>query len=340
MLPSLAEVPFPSERKMMSVVVEGEEGPVVFSKGAPEVLLERCTRVWSSRGAEPASDEEPDRVLRDNDELAAEGSRVLGLACRKGGGDAAEDIERDLVFLGWAGLVASLAGYLPLTAVQILWINLMPDSGPAVALGVDPSARGLMERPPRRGGILGFQMLARIGTMGLVIAMVVLASFPRTRPVRSGDGADHRVHGPRRPGVPADRRDSPRRGNTSPSQPMAGDGGRCQPHTATRAPLHPAGRAIRRGPARTVAMGHHRRRLGGGVHRGAGSHPAGPSMVRGAVNRGKSEPRQGLHRVIASMSAAAADSSLCARSESAWEAANSSSISGTLGSFGCLRARP
>jgi Ca2+-transporting ATPase len=37
----------------------------------------------------------------------------------------------------------------PLLAVQILWINLLTDTGPALALGVDPMSRALMERPPR-----------------------------------------------------------------------------------------------------------------------------------------------------------------------------------------------
>jgi magnesium-transporting ATPase (P-type) len=64
----------------------GRGGAVRLLQGAPEVLLERCTRVWSGRGAKPASDEERDQVLRLNDELAEEGLRVLGLAYRAGPG--------------------------------------------------------------------------------------------------------------------------------------------------------------------------------------------------------------------------------------------------------------
>ena len=48
-------------------------------------------------------------------------------------------------------LVATLFGYLPVTAVQILWINLVTDSGPAVALASDPAPQGAMREPPRHG---------------------------------------------------------------------------------------------------------------------------------------------------------------------------------------------
>ena len=39
---------------------------------------------------------------------------------------------------------------LPLLATQILWINLVTDSGPALAMGVDPSVEDVMARPPRK----------------------------------------------------------------------------------------------------------------------------------------------------------------------------------------------
>ena len=41
---------------------------------------------------------------------------------------------------------------LPITAIQILWLNLATDGAPALALGVDPPESGLMERPPRKPG--------------------------------------------------------------------------------------------------------------------------------------------------------------------------------------------
>jgi Ca2+-transporting ATPase len=75
-----------------------------------------------------------------------------------------------LVFL------ASLAGYLILPAVQLLWINLLTDGLPALALGADPKSGDVMERPPRKpeSGIIGGQMLGLIGGTGLVTTVVML----------------------------------------------------------------------------------------------------------------------------------------------------------------------
>lgn len=74
-----------------------------------------------------------------------------------------------LVMLG-----ATLLGLpLPLTPLQILWMNLVTDGLPAIALGMDPPSPGLMERPPRRpgegvlGGGLGVQLLGRATAIGL-----------------------------------------------------------------------------------------------------------------------------------------------------------------------------
>ena len=74
-------------------------------------------------------------------------------------------------------LVATIFGYLPVTAVQILWINLVTDSGPAVALATDPSPAGAMREPPRHGAILGRSMAALVGSIGVVKAAILLGTF-------------------------------------------------------------------------------------------------------------------------------------------------------------------
>jgi magnesium-transporting ATPase (P-type) len=87
------------------------------------------------------------------------------------------------VFLGTVGAgaigLAASAGdgiAAPLLATQILWINLVTDSGPALALGIDPATPGLMDRRPRRLSerIIDRRMQAGIGLVGLTMAVATL----------------------------------------------------------------------------------------------------------------------------------------------------------------------
>lgn len=67
----------------------------------------------------------------------------------------------------------------PLLATQILWINLVTDSGPALAMGVDPDDGDLMARPPRdpRKAIIDRRMWYRIGFIGAVMGAVSLVGI-------------------------------------------------------------------------------------------------------------------------------------------------------------------
>jgi magnesium-transporting ATPase (P-type) len=68
---------------------------------------------------------------------------------------------------------------LPLLATQILWINLLTDSGPALAMGVDPETDDVMARKPRllTDRVIDAQMWASVLQTGLVMAVVTLLTI-------------------------------------------------------------------------------------------------------------------------------------------------------------------
>jgi Ca2+-transporting ATPase len=86
-----------------------------------------------------------------------------------------------LVFAAALGLSADHEGALalPLLATQILWINLVTDSGPALALGVDPPAPYLMRRAPRPRdkGVIDREMWIGLFFVGAIMALGTLFVF-------------------------------------------------------------------------------------------------------------------------------------------------------------------
>ncbi len=71
----------------------------------------------------------------------------------------------------------SLFGYIPLTAVQLLWINLLTDGFPALALGSDPSPKNIMKEKPFKKGIITKNVLKNIVSSGIVIGILATILF-------------------------------------------------------------------------------------------------------------------------------------------------------------------
>jgi Ca2+-transporting ATPase len=118
-LPRVGEVPFSSERKRMSVIVEaiatahsGEGGPdryMMFTKGSSELILERCTQIQMGMAMQPITEAQRQQILAQNNYMAGRGLRVLGFACKPlnalPGDDAADESEQQLVWLGLVGML-------------------------------------------------------------------------------------------------------------------------------------------------------------------------------------------------------------------------------------------
>ena len=115
-LPRVAEVPFSSERKLMSTVHRSTEDDrlIVFTKGAPDVLLARCTYELVGEQHRPLTSDRRDEILRVNESLAGEALRTLGVAAhwlpgdrpvQRTDGGVDERVEQDLVFAGLIGMI-------------------------------------------------------------------------------------------------------------------------------------------------------------------------------------------------------------------------------------------
>ncbi|WP_181413789.1 cation-translocating P-type ATPase [Lactobacillus helveticus] len=77
-------------------------------------------------------------------------------------------------------LFASIGGFsVPFVAVQLLFINLVTDSLPALAIGVEPGAPDILDRKPRdpKVGILNKSLVTKVGLQGLIIAVGVITAF-------------------------------------------------------------------------------------------------------------------------------------------------------------------
>ncbi len=110
----IGEVPFSSQRKLMSTVhsdAERDELLLAFTKGAPDVLLVRCSQEEIGEEKRPLSAERRAAILAINEQLAGQALRTLAVALRMfpkdsfSRKDIDEDIERDMVFLGLIGMI-------------------------------------------------------------------------------------------------------------------------------------------------------------------------------------------------------------------------------------------
>lgn len=99
-LPRTAERAFDPERKRMTTVHRTETGTVSYTKGAPDVILERCSRYLSGGGERPLTGGSRRRLQDRISWLSGRGLRVLGAARSDGDGRK----EEDMVFLGLAAM--------------------------------------------------------------------------------------------------------------------------------------------------------------------------------------------------------------------------------------------
>jgi len=134
----ISEIPFDSERKRMSVIYHQSPAPekghvrsksyaqdrdrfCVYTKGAPDILLDRCNRIWWDGEIIPLTAEIKAQILFNNEQMASQALRVIGLGYREIpmdfesfagpesfielSSDQEMELEKDLVFVALAGMI-------------------------------------------------------------------------------------------------------------------------------------------------------------------------------------------------------------------------------------------
>lgn len=101
----IEEVPFDSNRKLMSTKYSLHGVSTVLTKGAVDVLLDRCTHIRDSYGIHPMTEDEKEAVRRQNREFSENGLRVLAFAYKETEEPLCVENENDFIFLGLISMI-------------------------------------------------------------------------------------------------------------------------------------------------------------------------------------------------------------------------------------------
>lgn len=104
----IGEVPFDPERKCMSVICRNRKGEIfVFTKGAPDVIIEKCTRYRTTNGTVPMMPWLREEALSVNGRMGSEALRVLGFAFKRLNSEIydKDNVENGLTFVGLMGMI-------------------------------------------------------------------------------------------------------------------------------------------------------------------------------------------------------------------------------------------
>jgi Ca2+-transporting ATPase len=105
--PRIGEIPFDSQRKLMSTLHRIEGKKILFTKGAQDVLVPRITHIWTSEGVRPIREGDRQALMEQNLDFSAQGLRVLTFVCRevKENETLAEQSEDGYTFLGLVAMM-------------------------------------------------------------------------------------------------------------------------------------------------------------------------------------------------------------------------------------------
>lgn len=99
------EVPFDSDRKMMSTKYKMHGQNHVLTKGALDVILDRCISIATKDGVRPITDEDKKLILEQNKKYSEDGLRVLTFAYKESDEKLSIDTEYDYIFIGLVAMI-------------------------------------------------------------------------------------------------------------------------------------------------------------------------------------------------------------------------------------------
>lgn len=107
--PRVYELPFDSDRKLMTTVHRMGEKYISVTKGAPDVLLERCTQVLKNNGTAQMQADDREQIQARNAQMADKALRVLAVAYKEldavPAGETSDTLENGLTFVGLTGMI-------------------------------------------------------------------------------------------------------------------------------------------------------------------------------------------------------------------------------------------
>ncbi|MGN0395820.1 MAG: cation-translocating P-type ATPase [Coprococcus sp.] len=83
MMPRMEEIPFDSDRKLMSTKYRVHGVPTIFTKGAVDVLLDRIVNIATEEGIRPITEKDKEKILKQNQHFSENGLRVLAFAYKE-----------------------------------------------------------------------------------------------------------------------------------------------------------------------------------------------------------------------------------------------------------------
>jgi Ca2+-transporting ATPase len=102
--PRIQDIPFDSKRKMMTTIHKENDGILIITKGAPDILLKKCKKYFDGKQEQPLSQNIINKIEEKNSKMASKALRVIAVAYKRED-RISNNIEENLVFLGLIGMI-------------------------------------------------------------------------------------------------------------------------------------------------------------------------------------------------------------------------------------------